>query len=112
MESDLLQAQKVCRNLDINAAENARTELSKNILWRSLDRDLDRQHRDKQIRNRMMYEKGPNLLGDSDDEEYSTVVQELEIDDEELDRFEALPLENKIDMVLHYMRESYFYCFW
>lgn len=112
LETDLLEAQKACRNLDINAAENARIELAKNILWRGLDRDLDRQHRDGQIRNRMMYEKGPNLLEDSDDDEYNSVVQELETDDDELDKFEALPLQNKIDMVLHYMRETYFYCFW
>jgi hypothetical protein len=112
METDLLEAQKVCRNLDINAAENARIELAKNVLWRGLDRDFERQHRDRQIRNRMMYEKGPNLLGDSDDDEYNSFVQELNADDEELDKFEALPLENKIDMVLYYMRETYFYCFW
>ena len=112
METVLLEAQKVCRNLDINAAENAQIELAKNILWRGLDRDFDRQHRDRQIRNRMLYENGSNLLGDSDDNEYNSSVQELDTDDEELDKFEALPLENKIDMVLYYMRETYFYCFW
>jgi hypothetical protein len=96
----------------MKAAEEARTEVVKNILWRGLDRDLEIQHRDKQFRNRLMYERRPNLLEDSDNEELSSVVQELEDDDEELNEFEALPLENKLDMVLHYMRETYWYCFW
>ena len=30
----------------------------------------------------------------------------------ELDEFEALPLDNQLEMILHYMRETYFYCFW
>ena len=112
METDFVAAQKVCQNLDIKAAEEAGTEVVKNILWRGLDRDIETQQNDKLFRNRLMYERCPDLLEDSDNEEYSSVVQALEDDDEELNEFEALPLDNKMEMVLHYMRQTYCYCFW
>jgi hypothetical protein len=112
LESDFIQAQKVCQNLDVKAAEAAGTEVVKNILWRGLDRDIETKEREKQFRHRLMYERRLNLLEGSEDEEYSSTVQELEDDDEELNEFEALPIANKLDMVLHYMRETYWYCFW
>lgn len=112
METDFVAAQKVCQNLDIKAADDAGTEVVKNILWRGLDRDSEMQHKDKLFRNRLMYERRSNLLEDGDSEEYSSVVEALEDDDEELNEFNALPLENKLDMVLHYMRQTYWYCFW
>ena len=112
LETDFIQSQKVCQNLDIKAAEVADTEVFKNILWRGLDRGLEMQLRDKQFRNRMMYERRPNRQEGYDNEEYSSVLQKLDDDDEKLDEFEALPIENRIDMVLHYMRVTYWYCFW
>ena len=112
LETDFLAAQKVCQNLDIKAAGDEGPEVVRNILWRGLERDRETQHKDKVFRNRLMYERRPNLLEDSDSEEYSSFVETLEDEDEELNEFEALPLENKMDMVLHYMRQTYWYCFW
>jgi hypothetical protein len=112
LQENLKQAQKVCQNLDTKAAESDGNAIPSNVFWRGLDRDRELEHKEKRFRNRIMYERSANPLGESDDEEYDSVVQDLEGEDTELDEFEALPLENQLEMVLHYMRETDFYCFW
>ena len=112
LQENLKQAQKVCQNLDTKAAESTGKEVTSNVFWRGLDRDREMEHKERRFRNRIMYERSANPLGESDDEEYHSVVQDLEGDDAELDQFEALPMENQLEMILHYMRETYFYCFW
>jgi|SRR5579859_5096856 len=111
LQKNLREAQKVCQNLDIKAAEAAEKEVPRNVFWRGLERDRENEDKEKRLKNRIMYERSASLLGESDDEEYDTVVQ-LEEEDTELDEFEALPLENQLEMVLHYMRETHFYCYW
>jgi hypothetical protein len=112
LRENLHQVQKVCQNLDTKAAESAGVETPRNVFWRGLDRDREIAEKEKQFRRRVMYERSANTLGEIDDEEYDTAVQEVEGDDAELDEFEALPLDNQLEMILHYMRETYFYCFW
>lgn len=116
LKNNLRQAQKVCQNLDTKAAENESTDSAAakelpNVFWRGLERDREMAQKEKRFRRRVLYEQSRNLLGESDEEEYDNVVQ-VEEEDEELDEFEALPLENQLEMILHYMREKYFYCFW
>jgi hypothetical protein len=116
LKNNLRQAQKVCQNLDTKAAENESTDSTApkelpNVFWRGLERDREMKQKEKRFRRRVLYERSANILGESDDEEYDNVVQ-VEEEDEELDEFEALPLENQLEMILHYMREKYFYCFW
>ena len=116
LRNTLREAQKVCQNLDTKAAEKetgdrtTQRELP-NVFWRGLERDREMVQKEKRFRNRVLYEISENLLGESDGEEYDNVVQADE-EDEELDEFESLPLENQLEMILHYMREKYFYCFW
>jgi len=116
LKSNLRQAQQACQNLDTKAREkeppdiNSKQELP-NVFWRGLERDRELEQKEKLFRRRVLYERSRNLLGESDDEEYDNVVQ-VDDEDEELDEFESLPLENQLEMVLHYMREKYFYCFW
>ena len=112
LKNNLRQAQKVCQNLDTTAAESKGKKPSLNVFWRGLDREREREHNEKRFRNRLMFERSSNLLGDSDNEEYDNVVQSLEDEDTELDEFEALPLEDQFTTILRYMREKYFYCFW
>lgn len=112
LQINLRQAQKVCLNLDTKAAETAGIEIPRNVFWRGVDRERETAEKEKLFRRRVMYEASANPLGESDDEEYDSVVQEMEGDDAELDEFEALPLDNQLEMILHYMRETYFYCFW
>src|SRR5271170_4348521 len=116
LKNNLRQAQKVCRNLDTKAAEKDSTDNTTpkdlpNVFWRGLEGDREREQKEKRFRRRVLYERSANLLGESDDEEYDNIVQ-VQDEDEELDEFEALPLENQLEMILHYMRENYFYCFW
>jgi hypothetical protein len=100
LQDNLRQAQKVCQNLDIKAAERAGIETPRNTFWRGLDRERGRAEKEEQFRRRIMYEGSSNLLGESDDEEYDTVVQEMDGDDTELDEFEALPVDNQLEMIL------------
>ena len=116
LKDKLREAQKVCQNLDTEAAEKGSAETTSikelpNVFWRGLERDREMEQKEKRFRSRVLYERSANLLGESDDEEYDNVVQ-VDCEDEELDEFEALPVENQLEMILHYMREKYFYCFW
>src|SRR2546423_1383735 len=91
LRENLRQAQKTCQTLDIKAAELAGKEVILNVFWRGIDRERELAEKDKRFKNRLMYERSANLLGESDDEEYEGTVQNLEDEDEELDEFEGLP---------------------
>jgi Domain of unknown function (DUF4187) len=112
LRENLRQAQKTCQSLDIKAAEGKENKELSNVFWRGLDRERESIEKEKRFRRRILYEASANLLGESDDEEYDKVEQEKDDEDAELDEFEALPLENQLEMILHYMRETYCYCFW
>lgn len=112
LRESLHLAQKTCQSLDIKAAEGSENKEPSNVFWRGLDRERESIEKEKRFRRRLLYEGSANLLGESDNEEYEKVVQELDDEDVELDEFEALPLENQLEMILHYMRETYYYCFW
>ena len=107
LAENLRQAQMVCQNLDHDAAEKKGVDLKKNVLWRGLDRKREKEHEERRARNKKLYERSA-----FDDEEYDTQEVKLEGEDEELDEFEGLPLEEQMDKVLTYMRETYYYCFW
>jgi hypothetical protein len=111
LQENLRQAQQTCQTFDLRAAEKGLIKEPRNVFWRGLDREREMQEKEKRFRRRIMYEKSANILGESDEEEYDTTVQELD-EDVELDEFEVLPLEKQFEMILHYMRETYNYCFW
>ena len=113
LRENLRQAQKTCQTLDLKASEKSgNKEGDSNVFWRGLERERESIEKEKRFQRRILYEASSSLLGGSDGEEYDKVVQELDDEDPELDEFEALPLENQLEMILHYMRETYFYCFW
>jgi Domain of unknown function (DUF4187) len=112
LREKIKEAQRVCQNLDTQAAEKAGTKVESNVFWRGLDRERENEEKERRFKRRMLYEQSPNLLGDSDDEEYDKTVQPLDDEDTELDEFEALPLGSQLEMIVHYMREKYFYCLW
>jgi hypothetical protein len=112
LRENLRKAQQTCQTLDIKAAEKFGKKEESNIFWRGLDRERESIEKERRFRRRVLYERSTNPLGESDDEEYDNVVQSLDDEDSELDEFEALPLENQLEMILHYMRETYYYCFW
>lgn len=104
LRENLHLAQKTCQSLDL------KQNIENNVFWRGLDRERESIEKEKRFRRRLLYERSANFLGESDDEEYDDVVQDN--DDAELDEFEALPPENQLEMILYYMREKYYYCFW
>jgi len=112
LRDKLREAQQVCQNLDTQAAEKRVVDLKPNLLWRGLDRERDNEQKEREFKRRMMYERSANPLGEDSDEEYNKTVQPLDDEDSELDKFEALPLEEQLEKVLNYMREKYYYCFW
>ena len=112
LRRNLQKAQQTCQTLDIKAAEAEKKEVLSNVFWRGLDRERESREKEKRFARRVLYERSSNSLGESDDEGYDRVEQEVDDEDEELDEFEALPLEYQHEMILHYMRETYHYCFW
>src|SRR5271169_4507635 len=100
LRNNLREAQKVCQNLDTKAIEKETTDGQTkqelpNVFWRGLERDREMEQKEKRFRRRVLYERSANLLGESNDEEYDNVVQ-VDDEDEELDEFESLPLENQL----------------
>ena len=115
LKINIREAQKVCQNLDIKAAEkepgNGRAGKELPIVfWRRLERDRELEQTERKFRSRVLYERSTKILGQSDDGEYDVLPGNSE--DQELNEFESLPLENQLEMILHYMREKHFYCFW
>lgn len=87
-----------------------------NLLYRPLVRDRLGKERERRAR----YNLAQSL---SRDQEYteegtddklavSTEVQDLDEEDTELDEYEALPVVEKLDKVVKYLRERYWYCSW
>jgi Domain of unknown function (DUF4187) len=111
MKKHLHQAQLVCQTLDMKASENKEDKsIRYNVFWRGLEKDREDELKEKQFRRRMLYER--SAVSQDADSDYEDVVQELDDEDEELEEFRALPIENQLEMILHYMREKYYYCFW
>ncbi|KAF2207660.1 hypothetical protein CERZMDRAFT_50660 [Cercospora zeae-maydis SCOH1-5] len=90
---------------------------SVNVLWRP----LVKQRLEKDRERRMRYDLDQSLsrhrdyttADDDEDLAYGNEVEEdLEEEDPELDAFEALPVEERLEKILAFLREKYHYCFW
>jgi Domain of unknown function (DUF4187)/G-patch domain len=96
---------------------------SVNVLWRGLARHRLEKERDR----RMRYDLQQSLSRlptyedfDDDDGEKQALgrdgtvilVEELEADDPELEEFNDLSSEDKLNKLVVYLRETYQYCFW
>ncbi|CAK1364185.1 G patch domain-containing protein 11 [Cercospora beticola] len=90
---------------------------SVNLLWRP----LVKQRLEKERERRMRYDLDQSLsrhkdyttADDDEDLAYGNEVEEdLEEEDPELDEFEALPVEDRLEKILSFLREKYHYCFW
>lgn len=113
---------------DDGAAEKANADASKpksvplrsiNVLWRQLVKQRLEKERERRMRNDLAQSLSRRADYDDPDGEKDDklafgkeVEENLEEEDEELDEFQALPVGERLDKILAYLREKYCYCFW
>lgn len=92
-----------------------------NILYRGLVRRREEDERDRRAKYDLLQSLSRNAAYEADEEEekqdrlaWGGEVEDVEVEDvdEELEAFEALPLEERLDRVVGFLREKYWYCFW
>ncbi|KAF1946312.1 G-patch-domain-containing protein [Clathrospora elynae] len=131
---DLNDAQRTAERLfDKEAEEKGTPEPSEkplkdiNVLWRTRARRRAEIKRDKQQRrelNDSIASRLPTLAPEDDDDDddskvaqgqdlapfYTTLENDVEDEDPELEDFEALPVTERLHKVLTYLRDKYRYC--
>ncbi|KAF2164496.1 hypothetical protein M409DRAFT_67980 [Zasmidium cellare ATCC 36951] len=90
-----------------------------NVLWRSvvkerLGKDHKRRMNSKLAQSLSRRTDYNDVDCDEDDKVASgaEVEEDLDEEDAELDEFQALPVGERLQKVVAYLREHYFYCFW
>jgi hypothetical protein len=97
---------------------------SVNVLWRGLVRHREEADRDRRMRHDLeqSLSRLPTYEDDHDDEDdrkalgkdktvYVT-ADDLDEEDPELDEFNALEPEEKLQQLIGHLRKEYYYCFW
>jgi len=97
---------------------------SVNVLWRQLVRHRIEKERERRIRNELQQSLSRNPAYDDPDEDEedkratgqvdkaAIAETELEEEDPELDEFIDLPIAERLERLVHYLRDTYQYCFW
>lgn len=132
LEGQLYAAQKLAEGFDIGAdlavAEDGKAPVirplkGKNSLWRGIARDRILRDRERRRKHDML-QSGPRLgtFVDPDEDADDKLAlgksgseipeEELEEEDSELEEFVALPVADRLDKVVTYLRDQYNYCFW
>jgi hypothetical protein len=135
-ERDLHSAQRTAERLSEQEAEDKGTPQSAekpwkdvNILWRTRARRRAVIMHEKQQRrelNNSIASRLPAVATEDDDEEddskvaqgrelapfYTSLEDELEDEDPELAEFEALPIAERLEKLLMFLREKFHYCFY
>jgi hypothetical protein len=89
-----------------------------NLYYRPLVRDRLAKERERRARYDLAQSLSRNedyTTEDADDKlAFSDEVQDRDqdVEDNELDEFEALPIAERLDKVIKHLREKYWYCFW
>ena len=95
-----------------------------NVLWRGLVRGREEKERDRSMRYDLSQSISRLPTYEDPDEEKDekiamgkesvlhSVVEDLEEGDPELDAFNALPPEERLQKLVEYLRSEYYYCFW
>lgn len=133
-ERDLDSAQRTAERLTEKEAEDKGTPQPAekpvkdvNVLWRSRARRRAVIMHEKQQRrelNNSIASRLPTLAADDDDEEddsqvaqgrdlapfYTSLENDLEDEDPELAEFEALPVEERLQKLLTFLRDEFHYC--
>jgi hypothetical protein len=133
-ERDLDNAQRTAERLAEQEAEEEQTGDANekhladiNVLWRSrARRRVEREH-DRRMKNELnnsLASRLPTLASDEDENDedsrvalghdvtpfYTSLENDLEDEDSELAEFEGLPVNERLQKVLTFLRETYKYC--
>lgn len=98
--------------------EKQRPIRSVNLLWRPLARSRVENEREKRMRYDLHQSLSTSVTYDDPDEgehdklAYGNEVEELEEEDPELDGYVALPLPERLEKIVAFLRAKYSYCFW
>lgn len=135
-ETDLDNAQRTAERLFDKEAEEKGTATVEetpleriNLSWRGRVRrrfEKQREKKEKREVNYSLTSRLPTLAPDDDDDDndtktalgrdvssfYTTIENDFEDDDPELADFEALPVFERLQQILVYLRETYKYCFY
>ena len=132
MERDLNSAQRTAERLSEEESKDSLPEKERplqdiNVLWRIRARHrLEKEHGQRQRRelDNSLASRLPTLSKDDEEEDndskiafgrdaapfYTTLENDLEDEDPELAEFEALPVGERLQKVLIFLREHYKYC--
>lgn len=103
---------------------SGRTLKSINVLWRGLVRSREEKERSRRMRNdlRQSHSRLPGYEDPNEDKDdqialgrgnaTTTFVEDLEDEDEELASFNELPVAQRLQKLVSYLREDHQYCFW
>jgi Domain of unknown function (DUF4187)/G-patch domain len=127
-ESQILAAQKVAEKFDTQADENDGAQILRplkgaNILWRGLARERLLREQERRMRHDLLQSSAllPSYVDPDEDEDDRKALgnetkvvaeEELEEEDPELDEFNALPSEERLEKLVKYLRKTHYYCFW
>lgn len=112
-EAKIREAQKVCENLDGNSINEPRKI---NVLWRGLVVERIKKEKENLRKHEIL-----NRVQNVNDLQYDDVkparhvhIEWSEEDDQdlELDAFNQLDSKIRLEKIIDYLRENYYYCFW
>ena len=89
-----------------------------NVLWRGLVRHRDEVERERRMRYDLHQSLSRNANYNDPDEDkqdrqaWGKEEEEVEEEDPELDAFNALEPEVRLEKLVMYLRDRYYYCFW
>ena len=100
-----------------NAANTSKPAWQINVLWRGLVRE--REKAESQLRIRSVLQQGPSQHPHygGEEEKLDSVTfgwqeEDVEGEDPELDAFSALEPAERLQRLVEFLRDTYYYCFW
>jgi hypothetical protein len=102
---------------DGDATPSPKTTQSKklseiNLLYRQLVKQRLEKDRERQMRIELNNSLSARNEDDSEEQDAEANTQYVDDEDEELQEFEAFPAAERLEKVVRYLREKYYYCLW
>jgi hypothetical protein len=128
-DNDTKEADTVDKSGDISVSKSIRSVSSRplksiNVLWRGLARAREEAERDRRMRYDLDQSLSRLPTYEDDDEDADdkfaigrskdnfNTADDLDEEDQELDEFNALGADERLEKVVLYLRHQYRYCFW
>ena len=100
----------------VNATNTSKPTRRINVLWRGLVRERENAERQLRIRHDLQQGLLQHPHHDGEEEKLDSVTigreEEAEGEDSELDAFSALEPAKRLQKLVEFLRETYYYCFW